>query len=88
MESAHYKYFTNLVFSVHTVSYGSLIFPFWFMAHTGKVLIGHKSKGEKTWSTIYNKDLELIITHLHLELFAKIVFFWHFGGFEAGSWPN
>ena len=29
-----------------------------------------------------------MLTHWHLELFAKIVFFWHFGGFEAGSWPN
>jgi len=23
-----------------------------------------------------------------LELFAKVAFFLHFGGFEAGSWPN
>ena len=29
------------------------------------------------------------LTHWHLELFAKIVFFFlHFGGFEAGSRPN
>jgi len=28
------KYLTNLIFSVRTVSYGSLFFPLGFMAHT------------------------------------------------------
>ena len=52
------KYLTNLVFSVHTVSYGSSFFPFQFMARTfrawainrgGKNSVHNLQYGPQTW---------------------------------------
>ena len=51
------KYFTNLVFLVRTVSYGSSFFPRWFMARA--LCAWAISEREKTWSITYITDLKL-----------------------------
>ena len=58
IEYCYDKYLTNLVFSAHTVSYGSLFFPLQNIAcalRAWAILI----EGQKTWSVTYGTDLEL-----------------------------